>query len=115
MVRHPASRRSLNKIVLLAGAAAFAGASALPGPAHAADPVVGPEIGSGQPVLVQFNTGFNPVASSDGQRFLVAFEDSSRIRAVRADGAGKVLDLSWLDFGEGALQTNAAIAFGDGH
>src|SRR6185369_478713 len=117
MVKQRLGRHAFVRLfrAMVPGATALALFCATPAPVRAADPVVGQEIASGQPVLLQFNTGFNPVASSDGHNFIVAFEDNSRIRAVRADGNGRVLDVPWLDLGEGATQINAAITFGAGN
>src|SRR5215212_8847230 len=79
--------------------------------------VLGPEIATDTPVLTQRSLGHDPDVAPDGQgRFLVTFEDFSRIRAVRVDGAGRVLDLEWIDLGaDGVQQYGPAVAFGGGH
>src|SRR5436190_15085686 len=82
----------------------------------ALEPVVGPEIGTDTPALVQTDLGHNPVVASDGSGFLAVQEVDSRIRAVRLDPAGKVLDATWLDFSEGTeAQYYPSVAFGAGH
>ncbi len=78
--------------------------------------VAGPEIGTGTAVLKQADVGHNPAVASDGSGFLAVQEVDARIRAVRVDAAGKVLDASWLDLGEGTdLQLYPSVAFGAGH
>jgi hypothetical protein len=79
-------------------------------------PAVGPEIGTDAPVLVQTDQGHNPVVASDGNGFLAVQEVNSRIRAVRVDANGKVLDFNWLDLGESTEdQYYPSVAFGAGH
>lgn len=79
-------------------------------------PTVGPEIGTDTPALVQTDLGHNPVVASDGNGFLAVQEVDSRIRAVRVDANGKVLDATWLDLGEGTeAQYYPSVAFGAGH
>ncbi|WP_437678350.1 hypothetical protein [Sorangium sp. So ce131] len=79
------------------------------------DPEVGPEIGTEPPVPVQQDVGFDPEIATDGAGYVVAFEDLSRIRAVRVDASGNVRDLDWLDLGEdGAGQFLPSVAYGGG-
>lgn len=79
-------------------------------------PTVGPEIGTDAPALVATDLGHNPVVASDGNGFLAVQEVDSRIRAVRVDASGKVLDATWLDLGEGTeAQYYPSVAFGAGH
>jgi len=79
-------------------------------------PTVGPEIGTDTPVLKQADVGHNPVVASGGAGFLAVQEVDSHIRAVRVDANGKVLDATWLDFGEGTeAQYYPSVAFGGGH
>jgi hypothetical protein len=80
------------------------------------DPIVGPDLGTDTPVLVPASAGIDPDIGFDGTNFLVTFEDHQRIRAVRVDPAGNVLDFDWIDFGEdGQLQFTPNVAFGGGH
>ena len=82
----------------------------------ALEPLVGPEIGTDAPALVQTDLGHNPVVASDGNGFLAVQEVDSHIRAVRVDAAGKVLDATWLNFAEGTeAQYYPSVAFGGGH
>ncbi|XXY45086.1 hypothetical protein WME91_34300 [Sorangium sp. So ce269] len=79
------------------------------------DPEVGPEIGTEPPVPVQQDVGFDPEIATDGASDVVAFEDLARIRAVRVDADGNVLDLDWLDLGEeGVGQLQPSVAYGGG-
>lgn len=80
-------------------------------------PAVGPEIGTVAPVLEPSDLGNNPELASDGVGFLSVQEVSGRIRAVRVDDGGHVLDADWLDFGtgDGTLELYPAAAFGAGH
>ncbi|WP_437954303.1 hypothetical protein WME76_22150 [Sorangium sp. So ce119] len=79
------------------------------------DPEVGPEIGTEPPVPVQQDVGFDPEIATDGTGYVVAFEAFARIRAVRVDASGNVLDLDWLDLGEeGAGQFVPSVAYGGG-
>ena len=80
-------------------------------------PAVGPEIGTIAPVLEPSDLGHNPELASDGVGFLSVQEVSGRIRAVRVDDDGHVLDADWLDFGtdDGSQQLYPAAAFGGGH
>ncbi|XYH98623.1 hypothetical protein ACMHYB_02360 [Sorangium sp. So ce1128] len=79
------------------------------------DPEVGPEIGTEPPVPVQQDVGFDPEIATDGASYVVAFEDLSRIRAVRVDASGSVLDFDWLDLGEEvAGQYLPSVAYGGG-
>ncbi|AUX40011.1 uncharacterized protein SOCE26_014060 [Sorangium cellulosum] len=79
------------------------------------DPEVGPEIGTEPPVPVQLDVGFDPEIATDGASYVVAFEDLSRIRAVRVDASGNVLDFDWLDLGEeGVGQFLPSVAYGGG-
>lgn len=79
-------------------------------------PILGPEIGTDQPIPTAIDTGHNPVIGSDGVGFLAVQEINEHIRAVRVDGAGQVLDSDWLDLGEpGVYQYYPSIAFGAGH
>ena len=80
------------------------------------DPLVGPDLGTDTPVLAQTSAGIEPDVASDGSNFLTVFEDNARIRAVRADASGHVLDSNWIDLGEdGKQQFEAAVAYGGGH
>jgi hypothetical protein len=80
------------------------------------DPTVGPDLGTDRPVLVPANAGLDPDVGFDGTNFLVVFEDFQRIRAVRADAAGNVLDSPWIDLGDDTVQQfEPAVAFGGGH
>jgi hypothetical protein len=80
------------------------------------DPVVGPDLGTDRPALAPASAGLDPDVAFDGTNFLVVFEDFQRIRAVRADRNGNVLDTPWLDLGDDAvLQFEAAVACGGGH
>lgn len=77
---------------------------------------VGPEIGTDAPVLRPSYLGHNPVIASDGSGFLAVQEVDSRIRAVRVDANGSVLDTTWLDLGEPSeSQYYPSVAFGGGH
>ncbi len=80
-------------------------------------PAIGPEIGTIPPVLVPSDFGHNPELASDGVGFLSVQEVNQRIRAVRIDDAGRVLDADWLDLGtdDGSIQLYPAAAFGGGH
>ncbi|MGK3989438.1 hypothetical protein WME99_40705 [Sorangium sp. So ce136] len=79
------------------------------------DPEVGPELGTEPPVPVQLDVGFDPEIATDGASYVVAFEELSRIRAVRVDASGNVLDLDWLDLGEdGVGQFLPSVAYGGG-
>ena len=80
-------------------------------------PAIGPEIGTIAPVLVPSDFGHNPELASDGVGFLSVQEVNQRIRAVRVDDAGHVLDADWLDLGaaDGSTQLYPAAAFGGGH
>ncbi|MDF3067023.1 MAG: exported protein with glycine-rich C-terminal domain [Polyangiaceae bacterium] len=78
--------------------------------------VVGEEIATDPPILQPADVGHAPVVASDGNGFLAVQEVASRIRAVRVDATGKVLDSPWLDLGEGtAQQYYPSVAFGGGH
>jgi hypothetical protein len=80
------------------------------------DPVVGPDLGTDHPPLVPASAGLDPDVGFDGTNFLVVFEDFARIRAVRADPNGNVLDAPWLDLGDDTTQQfEPAVAFGGGH
>ena len=82
----------------------------------ALEPVVGAEIGTDTPALTATDLGHNPVVASDGSGFLAVQEVDARIRAVRVDANGKVLDGTWLDFGQGSeAQYYPSVAFGAGH
>ena len=80
-------------------------------------PAIGPEIGTIPPVLVPSDFGHNPELATDGVGFLSVQEVNTRIRAVRIDDAGHVLDADWLDLGtdDGSMQLYPAAAFGGGH
>ncbi|WP_437487033.1 hypothetical protein WME75_05385 [Sorangium sp. So ce1014] len=79
------------------------------------DPEVGPEIGTEPPVPVHHDVGFDPEIATDGAGYVVAFEDLARIRAVRVDASGNVLDLDWLDLSEeGVGQFLPSVAYGGG-
>ena len=79
------------------------------------DPVVGPDLGTDRPVLIPADAGIMPDVATDGSGFLVAFEDFDRVRAVRADAGGNVLDFEWIDFGQdGTQQFSPKAAFGGG-
>ena len=98
-----------------AGATAPAAELALKTQALAA-PVAGPDLGTDTPVLAQAAAGLEPDVATDGNNFLAVFEDSQRIRAVRVDASGHVLDANWIDLGEdGKQQFEAAVAYGGGH
>jgi hypothetical protein len=78
--------------------------------------IVGAEIGTDTPALTPTDLGHNPVVASDGSGFLAVQEVDSRIRAVRVDANGKVLDATWLDLGESTEpQYYPSVAFGGGH
>src|SRR4051812_4696880 len=78
--------------------------------------LVGAEIGTDAPALTPTDLGHNPVVASDGSGFLAVQEIDSRIRAVRVDANGKVLDATWLDLGEATgQQYYPSVAFGGGH
>ena len=80
------------------------------------DPVVGPDLGTDRPALVPASAGLDPDVAFDGTNFLVVFSDFQRIRAVRADADGHLLDTAWLDLGEDNMfQFEPAVAFGGGH
>jgi hypothetical protein len=80
------------------------------------DPLVGPDLGTDTPVLAQASGGAEPDVATDGSNFLTVFDDAQRIRAVRVDAAGHVLDNDWLDLGEeGKLQFEPAVTYGGGH
>jgi hypothetical protein len=80
------------------------------------DPTVGPDLGTDRPVLVPASAGLDPDVGFDGTNFLVVFEDFQRIRAVRADANGNVLDSPWIDLGDDTVQQfEPAVAFGGGH
>jgi len=80
------------------------------------DPAIGPEIGTDAPVLVPSDFGHNPELASDGTGFLSVTEVNARIRAVRVNDAGRVLDADWLDFGTNDVtQLYPSVAFGGGH
>ena len=82
----------------------------------ALETTVGPEIGTDAAVLKATDLGHNPVVASDGNGFLAVQEVNSRIRAVRVDANGKVLDAPWLDLSEGVeSQYYPSVAFGGGH
>ena len=68
-------------------------------------------------MLVPSDFGHNPELASDGVGFLSVQEVNERIRAVRIDDAGHVLDADWLDLGtdDGSMQLYPAAAFGGGH
>jgi MYXO-CTERM domain-containing protein len=80
-------------------------------------PAVGPEIGTVPPVLEPSELGHNPELASDGAGFLSVQEVNERIRAVRVDDAGRVLDADWLDFGtdDGSMQLYPNAVFGGEH
>lgn len=73
-------------------------ASALP--AAPVPVVVGPAIGTVPALPVQYDTGHSPELASAGSGQLVVFEDAGRVRAVRLDASGAVLDIPWIDLGE---------------
>ena len=80
------------------------------------DPIVGPDLGTDEPVLQPSSSGIEPEVASNGTDSLVVFSDFQRIRAVRADANGSVLDVNWLDLGrDGILQFRPMVAFGGGH
>ncbi|HEY0464518.1 MAG TPA: hypothetical protein VGC79_09930, partial [Polyangiaceae bacterium] len=82
----------------------------------ALEAVVGAEIGTDTPGVKQTDVGHNPVVASDGSGFLAVQEVDSRIRAVRVDANGTVLDATWLDLSEGTdPQYYPSVAFGAGH
>ena len=68
-------------------------------------------------MLVPSDFGHNPELATDGAGFLSVQEVNTRIRAVRIDDAGHVLDADWLDLGtdDGSMQLYPAAAFGGGH
>jgi hypothetical protein len=80
-------------------------------------PAIGAEIGTIPPVFVPSDFGHNPELASDGVGFLSVQEVNGRIRAVRVDDSGHVLDGNWLDLGasDGSQQLYPAAAFGGGH
>lgn len=80
------------------------------------DPDVGPEIGTEPPVYQPSDFGHNPELATDGSGFLSVQEVDARIRAVRVDANGKLLDANWLDLGaSGVIQLYPSVAFGGGH
>lgn len=80
---------------------------------------VGPDLGTDRPILQPSSTGIQAQIASDGTSFLVAFTDLTSVHATRIDAAGKMLDLDWIDFGEGGAassqQVAPVVAFGGGH
>ena len=76
-------------------------------------------IGTEAPLPVKYNTGdYLSVASSDSEQ-LVVFADGGRVRGVRYDRSGKVLDLDpWISLGRGeedeGPQYYPDVAYGDG-
>ena len=99
-----------------AGARSNGDSGQVAGRTLALEAVVGPEIGTDVPALKQIDVGHNPVVASDGSGFLAVQEIDSRIRAVRVDANGKVLDATWLDLGESTEpQYYPSVAFGAGH
>ena len=60
-------------------------------------------MGADPPVLVTCNFGHNPELASDGAGFLSVQEVNERIRAVRIDDGGHLLDADWLDLGHRAM------------
>lgn len=75
---------------------------------------LGPELGTEAPVLIQKDVGWNPSVASDGAGFLAAETIADRVRAVRVDANGNVLDPYWLSLGGEYQQTYPDIAFGAG-
>jgi hypothetical protein len=76
---------------------------------------VGPEFATDAPVPKLARVGHSPTIAFDGTRYAVVFEDAAKVRAVRVDPDGSVLDLEWLDFGiAGKTQTYPSVAFGGG-
>ena len=111
----PAEWRSTGKdpSIQLVVPAALVNASQYPA---TLDPLVGPDLGTDTPVLTQASAGLEPDVATDGSNFLAVFEDAQRIRAVRVDATGHVLDGNWLDLGEeGKLQFEPAVTYGGGH
>ena len=105
--------RSLWLVCALGVCATIGAASAY---AALPSPVVGAEIATDTPVLKASDLGHNPALASDGSGFLAVQEVNSRIRAVRVDGAGTVLDSPWLDLGEASAdQYYPSVTFGGGH
>ncbi|MEI9936152.1 MAG: hypothetical protein WDO69_02900 [Pseudomonadota bacterium] len=99
-----------------AGARESGEAGALAKRTSALELVVGPEIGTDAPVLRPSDLGHNPMVATDGNGFLAVEEVDSRIRAVRVDSNGTVLDATWLDFGDYTEQQYyPSVAFGAGH
>lgn len=79
------------------------------------DPIVGPDLGTDEAVLAPSSSGIEPEVASDGTNSLVVFSDFQRVRAVRADENGHVLDVDWLDLGQdNVLQFRPMVAFGGG-
>lgn len=71
-------------------------------------------IGTDTPILEQYDAGNYPDIAAGGDQRLAVFEDGGRIRGVRFDQTGAVLDLEWLDFGVNErTQLYPAVAYGD--
>ena len=78
--------------------------------------VVGAEIATDPPILKASDLGHNPAVASDGNGFLAVQEVGGRIRAVRVNATGAVLDSPWIDLGEtSADEYYPSVVFGGGH
>lgn len=65
------------------------------------------------PIPEQYDTGNYPSVAAGGTQRLAVFEDGARIRGVRFNQSGAVLDLEWLDFGlKDTQQYYPAVAYG---
>ena len=76
---------------------------------------VGPAFATDPPAAMLARVGHSPAIAFDGARYAVVFEDAAKVRAVRVEADGSVLDFDWLDFGSaGKTQTYPSVAFGGG-
>ena len=102
-----------------AGELAAARSSLVSGDLAALGLAVGPDLGTDRPILQPSSTGIEAQVASDGTNFLVAFTDLTNVHATRIDATGQMLDLDWIDFGDGgaadAQQVAPVVAFGGGH
>lgn len=111
--RTPVAARFADGAITLAVPAAVVDASRYPA---VLDPTVGPDLGTDGDVLVPASGGFDPGAATDGTNSLVVWEDLERVRAVRVDPAGHVLDSASIDLGQDDIfQFHPSVAFGGGH
>jgi hypothetical protein len=71
-------------------------------------------IGTDTPIREQYDTGNYPNVAANGEQRFVVFEDGGRIRGVRFDARGHVVDQEWVDLGvDERVQTYPAVAFGN--